>query len=81
MTPITFLGKRYYFVHNGSDSHDANCNGCVFETEDSDKCPNNYRHTPHNKKCNDTNHIYIHGTKAALAEWVAWKLGDFKEQA
>jgi hypothetical protein len=80
MTPITFLGKRYYMVHNGAVAdEDPHCGGCVFEHEDSAKCPNNYVSTPHNGKCNESNHIYIKATKKALADWVAWKLGDFKE--
>ena len=80
MTPITFLGKRYYIVHNDSDEDDPTCTGCVFETEDYRKCPNGMPMQELERQCDDTNRIYIHRTKKALAEWVSWKMDGFKEQ-
>ena len=80
MTPITFLGKRYYIVHNGDSEDEANCGGCVFEQEDSSDCPNGRAEQELQTLCNDNNRIYIHRTKKAVAEWVAWKMDGFKEQ-
>lgn len=81
MTPITFLGKRYYIAHNHKAENDpSHCGGCVFENKPANECPNNYLNTPLNSQCDANDRIYIHRTKKAVAEWVAWKLDGFKEQ-
>lgn len=80
MTPITFLGKRYYIVHNGEQADDAACYGCVFQERDYVDCPNGRTASPLHHACNDTNRIYIRRTKQAVANWVAWRLEGFPKK-
>lgn len=68
MTPITFLGKRYYIVKAFDE---GSCNGCVLEDER--YCPQNTG--PRTDMCdNEPDVILIHRTKAAVAAYVTKRL-------
>ena len=70
MTPITFLGKRYYIV---KAFYEGSCNGCVLEQ--AAECPQNTG--PRTGMCDvDPQQILIHRTKKAVAEYVSKRLEE-----
>lgn len=72
MTPITFLGKRYYIVQA---IEEASCRSCALEYDP--ECPHNKG--PRTGMCdNDPSIILIHRTKAAVAAYVSKRL-EFQE--
>lgn len=68
MTPITFLGKRYYIV---KAFEEGSCDGCALETYQ--ECPQNTG--PRTGMCdNEPDVILIPRTKAAVAAYVTKRL-------
>ena len=76
MKRVKFKDKWYRIVHNGDTKDDAICDGCAFQQNRYDECPNGFD-SPLQGQCDGDNRIYIPATAQALAKWVEWKLDGF----